>query len=159
MRKDSNPHWRFASCDGLEPSYRPFNARVTIFTNMKFNLQFILYWRPLSYPWKTHLFQRTLFAGKAGFEPTRWLLSMQFWRLPPSTRLGHLPILSHRADSNRRNDSFADYGHKPLDHGDISKNLILWSPVESNHFLWIFSPAYAPAIRELQIKVIPITIR
>ena len=33
---------------------------------------------------RTYL-SKNLFAGKAGFEPTRWLLSMQFWRLPPST--------------------------------------------------------------------------
>ena len=26
-----------------------------------------------------------------------------------------------------------------------------WSPVESNYFLWIFSPVYAPAIREILI--------
>ena len=59
--------------------------------------------------------------------------------------------MSHPADSNRHNTNFADSPINQFWQGDISKNLILWSPVESNHFLWIFSPAYAPAIRELQI--------
>ena len=62
--------------------------------------------------------------------------------------LDTLPVqyynLSLRRDSNPRYWFCRPLPYQ-LGHGDLS---ILWDPLELNQFLWIFSPAYAPAIRE-----------